>query len=231
MLGDIFNQFLYQPIFSFFVFLYNIFGHNIGLAIIVLTLIIRIILFPISQKSIKAQMRMTGYRKEIKEIQQKFKTKEEQSRELMKFYKEKKINPFSGCLPLLIQLPILIALYRVFITALNSKDGLINPVFLGLNLSKSNPIMAILAGIAQFFASQMTIKRSVMMPQPGASDKAMEKQRAMTKQMNYFFPILTVIIAWRWPSGLPFYWIISTILGLAQDYYLYKKYGRDQKHD
>lgn len=231
MLGNLFNQFLYQPIFTFFIFLYENLGHNIGLVIIILTVLMRIILFPVSQKSIKAQMEMVKHKDKIKEIQQKFKSKEEQSRELMKFYKENKLNPLSGCLPLLTQLPILIALYRVFTVVLNSKNKLISPLFLGIDLSKNNPIMAILAGVAQFFASKMAMKRSALIPQAGISDKSLEKQRMMTKQMNYFFPILTIIIAWNWPSGLPFYWIISTLLGLAQDYYLYNKYGRNQKNN
>ena len=229
MLGNIFNQVLYQPLFNFFIFLYENLGHNVGLVIIILTILIRAILFPISRKSIKAQMKMAGHKDQIKEIQKKFKTKEEQSRELMKFYRENKINPFSGCLPLLIQLPILIALYKVFINALKSGDKLINPLFLGINLSKSSPIMAILAGIAQFFASRLTMKKSALMPQPGSSEKNLQRQKAMSKQMMYFFPILTVIFAWSWPAGLPFYWIISSLLGLAQDYYLYKQYGRSQK--
>src|SRR4030043_1112543 len=120
MLGNIFNQVLYEPIFKFLVFLYNnIPGHDLGVVIIILTLIIRIILFPLSQKSIKSQMRMAQFKDQIKDIQNKYKSKEEQSRELMKFYKENKINPFSGCLPLIIQLPILLALYRVFINVLD----------------------------------------------------------------------------------------------------------------
>jgi len=228
MLGNLYNQILYEPIYKFLVFLYNnIPGHDLGIVIIILTLLIRIILFPLAQKAIKSQMRMSLFKDQIKDIQTKYKSKEEQSRELMKFYKENKINPFSGCLPIIVQLPILLALYRVFINVLNPQNGLLlGHSFLGIiDLSVPSPILAILAGVSQFFASRLAMKRTPSMPQPGASDKAMNTQRAMSKQMAYFFPIITVFIAWKFPAGLAFYWVVSTLLGLIQDYYLYNKYG------
>jgi len=234
MLGNIFNQVLYEPIFKFLVFLYNnIPGHDLGVVIIILTLIIRIILFPLSQKSIKSQMRMAQFKDQIKDIQNKYKSKEEQSRELMRFYKENKINPLSGCLPLVIQLPILIALYRVFINVLDPKNGLLlGHTFLGIiDLSKASPILAILAGVSQFFASRLAMKHTVSMPQPGASGKAAGVQKSMSKQMAYLFPVLTIFIAWKFPAGLAFYWVVSTLLGLAQDYYLYNKYGGNSKNN
>jgi len=234
MLGNIFNQLLYEPIFKFLVFLYNnIPGHDLGVVIIILTLLIRIILFPLSQKSIRSQMRMSQFKDQIKDIQNKYKSKEEQSRELMKFYKENKINPFSGCLPLVIQLPILIALYRVFINVLNPNNGLVlGHTFLGIiDLSKTSSVLAILAGVSQFFASRLTMKRTASMPQPGVSDKAASTQKSMSKQMTYLFPILTIFIAWKFPAGLAFYWVVSTLLGLVQDYYLYNKYGRNPKNN
>ena len=93
MLSTLYNQILYEPLYKFLAFLYNtIPGHDLGIAIIVLTLLIRVILFPLSQKSIKSQMRMGQFKDQIKDIQTKFKSKEEQSRELMKFYKENKIK-------------------------------------------------------------------------------------------------------------------------------------------
>lgn len=228
MLANLYNQILYEPIYKFLVFLYNnIPGHDLGIAIIVITIIIRIILFPLAQKSIKAQMKMAQHKDKIKEIQGKFKNKEEQSRELMKFYKENKINPFSGCLPLIIQLPILLALYRVFMNVLNLKD-IITPSFLGIiDLSQTSIVLAILAGVSQFFATRLTMNRTAGVPQPGVSDKAAETQKSMTKSMNYILPVMTLFIALKLPAGLSFYWVVSTLLGFAQDYYLYKKYGRN----
>ena len=150
MLATLFNEALYRPIFNALVFLYNIIpGHDFGIAIILLTILIRIILFPLSYKSIKSRQALSVLQPKIKEIQKKLKTKEEQTQAMMKLYKEHKVNPFSGCLPLLIQFPILIALYRVLINVLKpasltvlyssvKNPNIINPIFVGiLDLSKN----------------------------------------------------------------------------------------------
>ncbi|OGZ32076.1 MAG: hypothetical protein A2V69_01255 [Candidatus Portnoybacteria bacterium RBG_13_40_8] len=237
MLGTIFNEILYRPIFNGLIFLYNIIpGHDFGIAIILLTVLIRIILFPLAYYSIKSRQSLAIIQPKLKEIQQKYKTKEEQSRELMKAYKEHGVNPFSGCLPILIQLPILLALYQVFIKVLKPESlsilyGFIknpieiNPLFLGVvDLSVPNYILAVLAGISQFFYSKLTIKYSPQLPQ--ASDKkgaGVGIQKIMGRQMMYFMPILTIFIALRLPAGLSLYWFLSTLLGLVQDYFLLRK--------
>jgi len=111
----IFNETLYRPLFSLLVWVYNtIPGHDLGIAIILVTIFLRIVLYPLSHKALKSQKALQELQPKIKEIQKKFKDKQEQAKATMEFYKENKINPFSGCLPLLIQLPILIGLYRVF---------------------------------------------------------------------------------------------------------------------
>jgi YidC/Oxa1 family membrane protein insertase len=220
-------DFLVKPISDLLMFLAKIIpGHDLGIVIILLTLIIRVVLFPLSRQSIRSQSKMASHKDQIKEIQTKFKTKEEQSRELMKFYKEKKINPFSGCLPLIIQLFVLIALYKVFISILGSQDSSINYIFLGfLDLSKKNVVLAVLAGISQIFASILAIKRTASIPQPGASEKSAAMQKNLNRQMSYILPVFTVFIALNLPAGLALYWVVSTALGVIQDYYLYKKFS------
>jgi len=219
-------NFISKPILDFLMFLSGIVpGHDLGIVIILLTIIMRIILYPLSRHSIKAQAKMSSHRDQIKEIQTKYKNKEEQSRELMKFYKENKINPFSGCLPLIIQFLVLIGLYRAFITIFNTPNEAINYIFLGfLDLSKKNVVLAVLAGVSQLFASMLAMKRTASMPQPGISDKAAQMQKGLNRQMTYVLPVLTVFIALNLPSGLALYWVVSTLLGLVQDYYLYKKF-------
>jgi len=232
MLGTIFNEILYRPIFNALVFLYNTIP-DFGIAIILLTIIIKLVLLPLSHKSIKSRHEMAKLQPQIKELQKKHKKKDEQSKELMKLYKEHNINPLSGCLPLLIQLPILIALYRVLINILKPESltalyvsvanpGVINGLSLGiLDLSKNSPVLAILAGISQFFYSKITMKYS---PQTETKKEGFNIQNMMGKQMIYFMPVITVLIAWNFPAGLPLYWIISTLLGLAQEHYLAKKF-------
>src|SRR3972149_8720304 len=138
---------LYQPLYNALIFLvWLIPGHNVGLAIIILTVIIRLILLPSSMKATRQQKRMRDLQPEIQAIQARYKDdKAKQSQEIMAFYRENKINPLGSCLPLLIQLPILIILYYVFIHGLSTerfdllydftpRPEVINTGFLGLNL-------------------------------------------------------------------------------------------------
>jgi YidC/Oxa1 family membrane protein insertase len=111
-----FNVILYQPLLNVLVLLYLYLpGHDFGIAVIVLTVLIKFLFYPLGVKSIRSQKALSGIQPKLKEIQEKYKNdKEQQTKEMMALYKREKINPFSGCLPILIQLPVLIALYRVF---------------------------------------------------------------------------------------------------------------------
>lgn len=226
----IFNDVFYRPLFNGLIFLYNIIPwHDFGLAIILLTLIIRFILYPLNQKSIKSQKALNILQPQIKDIQSKYKNdKAKQSQALMELYKSNGINPASGCLPLLIQLPVLIALYRVFWNGLNpssltslysfvARPAMINPWFLGLiDLSKSNYIMAIIAGILTYFQTKMAIPKQQKVPVAG------DFGAMFSKQMMYLMPVVTVVIAWRLPAGLALYWIVITLFGIVQQYLVNK---------
>jgi len=108
----LFTIIFYQPILNLLVWLYNIVpGHDIGIAIILLTIIVKIILLPLSKKMIESQKALQDLQPKIEEIKKQFPAKEEQGKAMIKLYQENKINPLSSCLPLLIQLPFLIAVY------------------------------------------------------------------------------------------------------------------------
>jgi len=235
-----FNTILYQPLFNALVFLYQFLpGKDFGLAIIVLTVIIRIILYPLMLKSIKSQKILSELQPKIQEIQQKYKNdKEKQTKEMMSLYQREKINPFGGCLPLLIQLPILIALFRVFSRGLEpgaishlysfvSDPGKINPMFFGLiNLAESNLGLAIFAGISQFFQSKMLMLKNLRSPAGGGeikkTDKTAQFSNIMQKQMLYFFPIFTVLILLRLPSAIALYWLVTALFSIFQQYLIIK---------
>ncbi len=227
IISVIFNDFLYRPLFNILVFFYNIVpGHDFGIAIILITFLIRLILFPLSRKSIKSRKDLEELQPKIKAIQQKYKDKSEQAKYLMTVYKEHKVNPASGCLPLLIQLPILFALYRVFIGGTDPNNlsllypfiknpGFLKASFLGLvDLSVANTFLAILAGIFQFIQGKVMFKTSLPETQP-AEQKA-NFQKALSRQMIYFMPVITVFIALKFPAGLALYWIISTLFGTGE---------------
>lgn len=237
MISSLFYAIFYQPILNLLVGVYNFIpAHDLGVAIVILTIIIKIILWPLSQKSLKSQKALQDLQPKIKEIQEKYKEdKQRLTKELMGLYKKEKVSPFSSFVPLLIQLPILIALYRVLIKGLGEEklSGLYsfvyNPEHLNsmsfgiLNLAERNLALAILAGIAQFIQSKMFIQKQPpkeMAKKPGAKDEAMLGM--MNKQMLYFMPAFTVFIGATLPAGLTLYWFLSTVLMILQQYIFFE---------
>ena len=225
---------LYQPLFNSLVILYNyIPGHDFGIAIIALTLIIRIILFPISIKAVNSQRGLQKLQPKLQELQKKYKNdREKQAKETLALYKTEKINPFSGLFLALIQLPILIALYQVFWNGLKpqelaglyafvSNPGQINTLFIHMiDLSKPNIIFAILAGLTQYFQTKMMLPRNKIMNKQG---KEADFSQIMQKQMTYFLPVFTVIILINLPSALGLYWTISGLFSIIQQYLIFRK--------
>lgn len=172
---------------------------------------------------------MTLLQPKLNEAREKHKDdKAKQTQAIMDLYKDHKISPFGSCLPLLVQLPLLFALYKVFILGLGGKDlqtylypfvhhpASISPYFLHfLDLSKPNIYMGILAGLAQFFQSKM------MMPAASKQNDAMAN--ALALQTVYLLPILTVFISLRLPAGLPLYWLVTTLFAVGQQYYILRQ--------
>lgn len=234
MITTIFNTLLYQPLFNLLVFFYNIIpGHDFGVAIILVTLLTRIILFPLSKRGIKSRKSLEELQPKIKEIQKKYKDKSEQARYTMEAYKEHKINPVSGCLPLIIQLPILIALYRAFIGVMNPNSltllypfvkhpGIIHSSFLGiLDLAVPSIFLAVLTGALQFVQSLIMFKAPT---KTGATDQKMDGiQKTMGRQMTYFMPLITFFIALKLPAGLPLYWAVTTLFSIGEYQLINKK--------
>ncbi len=227
LLSFIYTDIIYRPLLNLLVYAYNVLpGHDVGIAIILLTIIIRLLLAPFMHKSLKSQKKMTALQPKLNELREKHKDdKEGQAKAMMELYKEHKINPLSSCLPLLLQLPILIALYQVFSKALRGNlDGLysfvarpemLNPSFLHLvDLSKPNMVFAVIAGLTQFWQSKL------MMPSTAGSDAT---TKAMSMQTTYVLPVLSAFIALRLPAGLPLYWIITTLFAIGQQYYIMKR--------
>jgi len=180
----LFSELVYRPIYNLLIFIYNFLPlHDFGIAIVLVTVLIKFFLIPLSRKQIESQKRMQELQPKIKEIQEKYKNdKEKQSRAMMEFYKENKANPFSGCLPMIFQLIFLIAIYRVLFNIsqnglkVNEGDlyvfmqnpGQINHFFIGLvDLSSivdfksfsveniAHIILVILAAFAQYVQTKM----------------------------------------------------------------------------
>lgn len=241
MIGYLFNLICYHPILNLLVLTYNFIPtQDIGLVIIILTLIFKLVLYPFSQKTIEAQKKLKELQPKIDALKEKYKDqKEKQALEMMNIYKEHKINPLSSCLPLLIQLPFLIAIYQVFNTGLTNGDlsglypfvanpGHINTLAFGfIDLSKPQWILAVLAGAAQFWQAKMMLAKRPEVKGKSAQDEDMAA--IMSKQMLYMMPIMTVVIGISLPSGLVFYWLLLTIFtGLQQLVVMRKKKQKEE---
>lgn len=234
----LFHTLLVQPIFNLLVFLYDVMpGGDMGFAIIFLTVIVKLILWPFMNSSLKSQKALQELQPKIEELKQKHKDdKEGLAKATMELYKNEKVNPLSSCLPLLIQFPILIALYRVLLQGFNpdalnqlypfiSNPGEIDKMFLGfLDLSLASVSLAVLAGVLQFFQTRMLMNKrppKTVQGTPGAKDESM--LAAMNKSMLYFMPAVTILIGAQLPGGLTLYWVTVTIVSIIQQMVVFRK--------
>ena len=233
-----FDTLVYNPIYNVLIFLYNtVPGQDFGIAIILTTILLKLILVPLSKQQIESQKKMQELQPKIKALQHKHKDdKEKQTRAVMEFYKENKVNPLAGCLPLIIQLTFLIAIYRVLINISRAglqvqgsslytfitNPGQINHLFLNIvDLTHPNYLFAILAAAAQYYQTKIMLDRQ---PQPEKKDdsEAPDFAQIMTKQMLIVGPLLTLFIGFTFPAGLSLYWLVSTTFMIAQQEYIFK---------
>jgi len=217
-MGQIFETILTQPLLSLLVFFYNFIpGHDLGVAIILLTVVVRIILFPFSRLSLKSQKAMQEIQPKLEEIKKKYAgNREGQAKAMMNLYKENKVNPFSSCLLLLIQMPILIAVFQVL--RVGVVDSSLNLVAFGfLNLSQTNIFLAIVTAVFQYFQMKTlpTAKPApVFVKKDGAKDENMAAM--MNKQMKVMMPFLTLVMGMTLPSGLMLYWLIGLFFSMLE---------------
>jgi YidC/Oxa1 family membrane protein insertase len=216
-------------------------GNDFGLSVIILTLLIRFALYPLAKKQLHSQKALTAIQPEVNKLKEKYKKDPQKLQAAtMELYKEKEVNPFGSCLPLIIQMPFLIGLFYVFMkfrdegfTALTT-EGILGQIYpfvqnfsfvqayieanevistslLGLiNLAQPFLPLAIVAGILQFIQSKM------LTPKKKGNDMAAN----MMSQMIYIFPVVTVVIAANLPAALPLYWSVTTIFAIIQQYFV-----------
>lgn len=234
-MGNIFHLYLVVPFFNILILIYNFLPWpDIGVATIILTFIIRLIFFPIFYKSTKQQIIMNRIQPELQKIQKEYKNdKEKQVKAQMELYKKHKVSPFGSCLLMLVQLPIIFAVYRVFLNGFSSerladlygfvaRPEIINSIFLGLiDLTKPNFVLAIIAAVLQFISSKMLMPTS---QQSGPGDQPAQKMAAtMQKQMIFLGPVMTLIILGPLPSIIGLYWAATTIFSILQQWFTQKR--------
>jgi YidC/Oxa1 family membrane protein insertase len=233
----LYQQIFSRPILNVLVYFYQTIAfHDLGLAIIFVTLLIRLVLYPFFNSGAKQQMVMQRLQPKVKKLQEEHKEdKEKQQKALMELYKEHGVNPFSGILLLIIQLPILIALYRIILSGLGAGElsglysfihnpGAINFTLLGLiNLRARSLLLVVLAGVAQYFQARLAIWRN---PAGNASLSPAEK---IARQMAFIGPIFTVVIFYNLPAAVGLYWLASSVFSIIQQWIvngrIKEKYG------
>lgn len=230
----LYHTFFYDPLLNLLVVLYKTLAfNNLGLAIIFLTVLIRVILFPLFQKSARYQIIMQKLQPKVTELQRKYKDdKTKQTEELLALYRENKTNPFSGFLFILLQLPILIALYQIFLNILKPEifvrlysfvqaPAELHPTLLGLiNLASPSILMVGLAAIAQYFQISTALPKPQKDHQPSAQEK-------MSKRMAYVAPVLTIFIFYTLPAAVSLYWLTTSLFSVVQQELIQKNLKKE----
>lgn len=190
----------------FIIYLSEIFNNSYGIGIIIFTLIIRIILIPLNYFQTKSTQKMQKVQPQIKALQEKYASKDTQTRELLqseisRVYSENGVNPYAGCLPAIVQMPVMIALYQ----AISRTEVLSEGSFLWMNLGERDPyfILPVLAAVLTYFTSKLT-----MMSQPDGGGQ--------TKVMLYTMPAMILFVGISLPSALSLYWVISNAFSVGQ---------------
>lgn len=181
---------------------------NYGLAIILLTIVIKVAIYPLTAKSVRSMKAMQDIQPKMKELQEKYKGNPEKlNKELAALYKEKGVNPLAGCLPLIIQMPILIAIFY----AIRDFQYVNQPSFLiWQDLGQHDPtyILPVLAAVTTYFQSKQT-----------TTDTSSQQN----KMMLYVMPLFIGYITTQFPAGLGIYWVVSNLVQISQQWWMYRK--------
>ncbi len=242
-MGEIFHAVIYQPLYNAVIFFYaGLPIQDFGIAIILTTILIKAAFLSLSRMQIEQQKRMQEIQPKLKALQEKYKEdKAEQTKAIMACYKENKVNPFAGCLPLIIQLVFFITFYRVIINintnglVVNAADvysfvpnpGEIKHLAFGfLDMVAASPVLGALAALAQYFQTKMILPQtsSDTKKKEGVTKDEMPDMAAiMGKQMLYIGPALVFFFSFQFPAALSLYWFVSTLLAWIQQKWIFSR--------
>lgn len=226
-----------QPLFNLLVAIYSILPvKDLGLAVIGVVIVIRLLLLPLSKKAVQTQIAMQKLQPEIAAIQKKHKgNREAETKALLALWKDHKVNPFASILILFLQLPILIALYQVFLGIVAETNdisrllwdfmpypGELTASFLGtVDLAAPSMLIAFLAGVAQFFQTKLMI--------PSLSSQDNSFQVTLMRQMLYIGPILTLVVLWMLPAVVGLYWTATSLWSIGEYHFTIKPKSEGKK--
>ncbi|MBP6926065.1 MAG: membrane protein insertase YidC [Candidatus Pacebacteria bacterium] len=253
MLKTLWNAILYKPLYNLLVLLIILFAGNAGLAVVALTLLVKIILLPFTAKMIKSQVAMKAIEPKLQKIREEHATdKNMQSKKTFELYKEHKVNPFTGCFLLLIQFPIIIALYRVVLGGFTPHQEFlygtvhfpenVSTMFLGFDITHNHLIgLALVVAALQFVQAWLAMRtanqnKAVTIPAvttEGVSKKNMqaEMQQSMQNSMKYFLPVMVGFFVYTLPAAIGIYWAVNIIVTIAQEYYIRQRYTKNYERN
>lgn len=249
MLGALFHEILYRPLFNGLILLYEFLpGRDLGLAIVVLTVLVRLVLAPLLMRQFRSQRKLSALQPQLGEIRKATADRAEQSRRTLALYRHHGVSPASGCLPMLVQLPVLWAMYIVLQRGLDASSlaalyafvphpGTLNPTAFGflhlgqpavqrvagsLGFAVPAVVLAALTGLVSYWQIRLT---------PGvrghtiAEDTAPAEQLAhrMNRQMLLVMPLMTTYFALVFPAGLSLYWFVTTLFAVVQQWVLLRR--------
>lgn len=203
---NIFKTLFFDPLFKVLLFFYENVPGGLGVAVILLTISVKILLFPLNRKAIRSQKKMKKIQPELEEVRNNHEgDREKIARKTMEVYQEAGINPLSSFILLLAQTPILFALYRVF-RKVPARES-VNSLFLGIDLSTSSLYLAAAAGFL------MLVQMKVSSPPSGGGEGPAQ---ALQSQMKFVFPLVLVFILARVPAAIPLYILVSTLFRIGE---------------
>ncbi|MEK7543135.1 MAG: YidC/Oxa1 family membrane protein insertase [Patescibacteria group bacterium] len=217
-MGELFHNFIFKPILWLLEVIHgSVAFHDLGVAIIILTIIVRFVLLPLFYKGAKDQAIMQRLQPKIKEIQKTHEQdKEKQAKAMFELYKEHKVNPLSSIFLILIQLPIFIALFQI-LSIDTIRSSFDNTSFLGLiSLEEKNFVLIVIAAALQYIQGKLALPKQ-------APNQVQNPMESMGKTMVFVGPILTIVILGNLPAALGLYWAVSTAFSIIQQIYVNKK--------
>ena len=249
----LFNTILYQPLYNAIIILYNIIG-DLGVVIIICTLVIKFVLWPLSKRGIDMQKRMQELKPKLDEINKKYKGDAQgKSMATMALYKDHNFNPATSCLPILIQLPIIWAVYRAFTIGIKGGDlellygfvkapielssmfaGIFDLSVQSVKINGINPaawawtitpacIFPVLAAAGQYWQTRMMMAKKKK-DEP-KQEKSANPLEAMNQQMVFTMPFIMLVIGFSLPAGLSLYWFVGTLVSILQQHLVLRDTG------
>jgi len=229
----LYHALFFDPLYNLLVLLFKVLPWaDAGVIVIILTIFVRLIMFPLSRKAVLTQVKMAEIGPELAKIKEQYKDKaEEQAKLTLSLYREKGVNPFSGILVIIIQIPIIFSLYQIFLHLPEINSALlysfvlvpdyINTTFLGLiNITAKSIPLALLAAVSTFFQFQISMKGQTP---PTGNSFGNNLARSMQTQMKYFFPVIVFFISYNISGVIALYWLTTNLFSIGQEFFVRKK--------